>query len=285
SKFIKQRYQTFYNDCKDYFDLEQNYLYKNIQLSNVKIEIINKFKELLNFDFFDNREVSFNSFSEGEKNLFLSNLEIYSKFQEGNKIILLDEIELFLHPQWQKQYINSLLQLFEFNHIHFIFVTHSPFLLSDLPKKNIIFLDKVDENTKDKYPSINIEKLEKGNCLNVSKFININPFGANIHTLLSHGFFMKDGLMGEFAKNKISKILKFLSEENKFIDLEVKILPPLKIQNNFFEKNLKPIIEFIGEEFLKEKLLKMYEIKFPKCNEAKIKELENEIKRLKNASN
>lgn len=123
--------------------------------------------------------------------------------------------------------------MFEFNHIHFIFVTHSPFLLSDLPKKNIIFLDKVDENTKDKYPSINIEKLEKGNCLNVSKFININPFGANIHTLLSHGFFMKDGLMGEFAKNKISKILKFLSEENKFIDLEVKILPPLKYKITF----------------------------------------------------
>jgi len=186
--------------------------------------------------------------------------------EKNDLILLLDECELFLHPEWQKKLICYLTKLFKESKFkrQIILTSHSPFILSDLPKENVIFL----ENGEQKYP-----------------FKDKQTFGANIHTLLSHGFFMKDGLMGEFSKSKISKILKFLSGENKFIDLEVNFLPPLKIQDSFFEKNLKPIIEFIGEDFLKEKLLKMYEIKFPKSNEAKIRELENEIKRLKNASN
>ena len=54
-----------------------------------------------------------------------------------------DEPDLSLHPNWQKQYIYQLLKLFKtFNkNIHFLFTTHSPFLLSDIPKQNIIFLD------------------------------------------------------------------------------------------------------------------------------------------------
>lgn len=248
---------TFEKDCSDYLDLEENFINKKIELPKIKIKKIKKFKELLCFDFFDDRDVSFNNFSEGEKNLFLSNLEIYFQFLNGNKIILLDEIELSLHPQWQKYYINNLLKIFKFNNVHLIFVTHSPFLLSDIPKENVIFLEK-DEKT--------------GNCINVTNKVDINPFGANIHTLLSHGFFMKDGLMGEFAKNKISKILNFLNGKNKFIDTPI--------------NQIKPIIEIIGEDFLREKLLKMYNEKFGiKSKDDEIKELKAEIERLKDAQN
>ncbi|MCT7616427.1 ATP-binding protein [Aliarcobacter butzleri] len=248
---------TFEKDCSDYLDLEENFINKKIELPKIKIKKIKKFKELLCFDFFDDKDVSFNNFSEGEKNLFLSNLEIYFQFLNGNKIILLDEIELSLHPQWQKYYINNLLKIFKFNNVHLIFVTHSPFLLSDIPKENVIFLEK-DEKT--------------GNCINVTNKVDINPFGANIHTLLSHGFFMKDGLMGEFAKNKISKILNFLNGKNKFIDTPI--------------NQIKPIIEIIGEDFLREKLLKMYNEKFGiKSKDDEIKELKAEIERLKDAQN
>jgi len=240
-----------------------------------KLIYIDKYYDFFEFEFSDSLNRHFNLLSHGEKILFGQLLNIYyisTKKEENNFIFLLDEPEISLHPNWQKSYISEVNTLLSKQNKNYALLigTHSPLLLSDFPKNNVIFLKKDEEN---------------GNCLNDTDNIDINPFGANIHTLLSHGFFMKDGLMGEFAKNKISKILKFLSGENKFIDLEVKILPPLKIQNNFFEKNLKPIIEFIGEDFLKEKLLKMYEIKFPKSNKAKIKELENEIRRLKNASN
>ncbi|MDZ7818513.1 MAG: hypothetical protein U5K55_07810 [Aliarcobacter sp.] len=52
-----------------------------------------------------------------------------------------------------------------------------------------------------------------GNCINATDKVDINPFGANIHTLLSHGFFMKDGLMGEFAKGKIDLAIKYLNQK------------------------------------------------------------------------
>ena len=78
--------------------------------------------------------------------------------------------------------------------------------------------------------------------------------------------------MGEFAKNKITKILNFLNGKNKFIDT------PLN--------QIKPIIEIIGEDFLREKLLKMYNEKFRiKSKDDEIKELKAEIERLKNAQN
>ncbi len=191
---------------------------------------------------------------------------VYIHDEEGNEIeknytinklvVFIDEFELGLHPNWQKRFIKELYEFFNLigRDIHFIITSHSPFLLSDIPKQNVIFLKK-DE--------------EIGNCINVTNDIWLNPFGANIHTLLSHGFFMKDGLMGEFAKNKITKILNFLSNKSKWIDTPI--------------DNIKPIIKLIGEPFLKDKLLKMYDVKFPKLNDEKeIRKqlLENEIKKL-----
>jgi len=183
--------------------------------------------------------------------------EYYSSEHVRKVILFIDEFELGLHPNWQKNVILYLISFLKEVNIkfHLFITTHSPFLLSDLPKENIIFLKK------DK---------ETGNCINVSKQIDIKPFGANIHTLLSDGFFM-DGLMGEFAKEKIKEIMNFLSKDEKLTTIK--------------ENQVKNIIESIGENFLKEKLLFMYSKKFPSSNEDRIKQLEAEIERLKNDSN
>lgn len=78
--------------------------------------------------------------------------------------------------------------------------------------------------------------------------------------------------MGEFAKDKISQILFFLSDK----------IGPINIPT----EQVKPIIEIIGEDFLREKLLKMYNKKFQiKSKDDEIKELKAEIERLKNAQN
>ena len=266
--------KTFETNCSDYLDLERLFINKKIELSKIKIEKIEKFNELLYFDFFDDKDVSFNDFSEGEKNLFLSNLEIYFQYSKGKKIILLDEIELSLHPQWQKQYINNLLKLFEFNNVHFIFVTHSPFLLSDIPKENVIFLEKYDEKNKkeleNKYPKLDIKGLENANCINVSEHIELKTFGANIHTLLSNGFFMSDGLMGEFAKEKIKEILEYLNDTKNKVKLKT-----------IKKEQIKPIIKSIGEDFLRKKLLNLYRNKFIKDEKEKEKQiLKNKIEEL-----
>jgi len=225
---------------------------KLIEIGYLKIN----FKDSSNREYFD---LSF-----GERKLFTEMLMIFNEIKESkNKdiLIVLDEPDLTLHPDWQKKYINEMVKLlsnFPEKKFHLIITSHSPFLLSDIPKANVIFLEK-DEKT--------------GKCVNATeKMKDFNTFGANIHTLLSHGFFMKDGLMGEFAKSKISKILNFLNGKNKFIDTPI--------------NQIKPTIEIIGEDFLREKLLKMYDEKFKiKSKDDEIKELKAEIERLKNAKN
>ncbi|MDD2358550.1 MAG: AAA family ATPase [Thiovulaceae bacterium] len=169
-----------------------------------------------------------------------------------NLIILIDEGEITLHPEWQKKYISYLVDFLEKNfsqNIHLILTTHSPFILSDIPKQNLVFLK-------------NGEQVE----------IDIETFGANIHTLLAHGFFMNNSLIGEFAKNKIQNVIDILNEENPSIE---------------YKDFVKNIIDSIGEPFLKNKLQEMYDRVFLDDIERnkKIRTLQREIEKLKNVDN
>ena len=187
-----------------------------------------KGKKVFGFDFFP-------KLSNGEYQFtYLFNM-IYSLTNKENILLLIDEGETFLHPNWQKKYISYLIQFIKDNFpnrkIHIILTSHSPFLLSDIPKQNIIFLDK-DEN---------------GNCKVVDGLKEKKQtFGANIHTLLSDSFFMEDGLMGEFAKSKIDKAIKLLNKEHLTQD-ELKYC--------------EQIISIIGEPIVKNQLEKMLHYK------------------------
>ena len=210
------------------------FLNENKQLINKYID--SEYFELFEFDLIDEKDVHYNNLSHGEQILFglLLNIFFYSRTQSS--IFLLDEPELSLHPQWQKQLLNEMINIFKnFTNDKFqlLLTSHSPFILSDLPKQNVIFLEK-DEKT--------------GNCINVTNKVDINPFGANIHTLLSHGFFMKDGLMGEFAKDKIQSIIKYHEDIEKKEILEAdKIEYKTKKQKEFWQ-----IQSIIGDDYLKQ---------------------------------
>lgn len=59
-------------------------------------------------------------------------------------LILIDEPDLHLHLNWQKRYISTLLNVFgnllkirEDITLTFILATHSPFIISDLPKNSV----------------------------------------------------------------------------------------------------------------------------------------------------
>ncbi|MDD2368157.1 MAG: AAA family ATPase [Sulfuricurvum sp.] len=210
-------------------------------------------KQIIKFDMLD-ETTSPIIYSSGEitfLNLFfkLYSIKIHSFDNLTNNVtILFDEIELYLHPNWQKFLFGQLLKILEFVFppfvkIHLLIATHSPFILSDIPKENVIFLEK-DEAT--------------GNCINVTTETKIDTFGANIHTLLSHGFFMKDGLMGEFAKGKITEILNFLNDKEALKTIQ--------------ENQIKPIIESIGEDFLRNKLLNLYRKKLSEDEKEKEKQ-------------
>ena len=168
--------------------------------------------------------------------------------KENSFTLLMDESELHLHPDWQKKFIYLLSSILRHENYkrNIIITSHSPFIISDLPKENIIFL-KNGEQVK------GIDKKQ--------------TFGANIHTLLSDSFFMEDGLMGEFAKGKINEIIEFFDNKNEIYSKE--------------KEKLRKIIESIGEAFLKEKLLFMYNEKFPKTKEEQIAEWEAKIESLR----
>lgn len=199
---------------------------------------------------------SWRDISSGEKaflNMFSRFFE-YSKHGVGNLIILIDEGGEGFHPEWQQKLLSSLLKTLPFifydypeekirNQIQIILTSHSPFVLSDLPKENVIFL----------------KKGPNGECQVVDGLHDMKQtFGANIHTLLSDGFFM-DGFVGDFANKKIQEVIDYLNGE--------------KVKNMDDDKAEK-IINMIGEPIVKRQLLQQFQ--YQKQN----KEIEDLKKRI-----
>ena len=249
-----EAYKSFFSfidkkidNLKDYENFKLN-IDDGVIFVNLYLDLYRFNRNLLDsiFDF------KFKNLSSGEENLVLmfalfergisSFVDKKIKNNEYNLLLMLDEIENNFHSQWQKQLFSQLHKFLNIisNHwkteysktINFsiLLASHSPFILSDLSKENVMFLKK-DEN---------------GNCRNVTIETKIQPFGANIHTLLSHGFFMKDGLMGEFAKGKIDKAIKYLNQKSLS-----------KEEIDYCEN----IISIIGEPILKNQLQRMLDSK------------------------
>jgi hypothetical protein len=229
----------------------------------------------------------FDDFSSGEKQQIHSissiiyhivNLNSVSNISSDDNLIkykyiniLLDEIELYYHPDWQRKFINNITQYIgainpknikDIKAINITFLTHSPFILSDIPKYNILYL-----NTKGE-PITNNE---------------IKTFGANIHDLLKESFFLKDGAIGEYAKNIINETINYLNfkriekERTKEDSDEYESLIK-SVKNHDHNYHLK-IIHIIDEPLIKQKLLQMYDEIFGSKNELsyvreKIKELQ-----------
>ena len=202
------------------------------------------------------KEVSFSTLSSGEKQLVylvssllyhLYNLDSVTgyKVKYKNINIILEEIELYFHPDYQKSFIKyfldsiEMIELKNIESINISFITHSPFILSDIPSNNIMFLEVVDGKA--------IQKKEKR-----------KTFGANIHELLTDNFFMSNGFIGDFAKDKINKTIEWLNEElikkRKFEN--EKQSEKFKFNSDEFKFH-KGIISLIDEPIIKIKLSEM----------------------------
>jgi len=256
-------------------------------------ELLNNLPPWIDCNFIDKDGKTFFDLSYGQKFLItflydilyhVDSLVPYRQYK--NIILMLDEVELGLHPNWQKEYVSLLIEVLkpyqDRFHFQIIVASHSPYIISDLPKENVIFLDTVkfkDDKTKKAYPKLNIKDLENGNSINVSKHIDINSFGANIHTLLSDGFFMKGGLMGEFAKKKIEDIISKLTIHKSEIAKPKGEQDSNNLINENEQKYIKSVILNIGEEFLKKKLFNMYFSLFDE-KETQLKILEKEKARI-----
>jgi hypothetical protein len=222
-----------------------------------------------------NEKIEFKTLSSGEKQKIysissilyhLSNLDSVkntrTKTAYTNVNIILEEIELYFHPEMQRNFINDILnsisgiELNKIKAINFCFVSHSPFILSDIPKENILFLENIDNK-----------------AMQILK--DRTTFGANIHDLLKDGFFMNKGSIGEFAKKRITETIQWMNLMLEKKEKPLKEDLELLVKDKEYHKN---IIEIIDEPIIKSKLLEMYSEIFG--NEERKKNIEYEIERL-----
>lgn len=119
--------------------------------------------------------------------------------------IVLDEAELCFHPEMQRLFVDTLIRYLSVTGLtwycafHILIVTHSPFILSDIPQCNILYL-------------------EDGKQINGANAITVNPFGANVNDVLAQSFFLNKGFVGEFAKKKIEGIVDYLKSNKPVKD-------------------------------------------------------------------
>ena len=193
---------------------------------------------------------------------FLQNSPFIS-LSKKNYILLLDEADLGLHPMWKKRFIDIILKSVPYffegltskPNLQIILTTHDPLTLSDIPKHNVIFL----------------EKAEEGKC-RISSEVQ-KTFGANITDLLADSFFIKDGLIGDFAKSKINEVITWINENRNKTKIDEEKLA-------YYKK----VIELIDERVIKLKLSEMITELLPD-NTFYNKVIDDEIKRLENLKN
>jgi len=249
----------FFDSLIYFEDKNQITIEEFIRIYNTHKEAFLKLIEIgyLQINFKDTVGREYDDLSQGERKLFTELLMVHDaiiKTEKEDVFVVLDEPDLTLHPEWQRKYINEMIDFLSKHskNFHLIITSHSPFILSDIPKENIIFLDKDD----------------KGNCKVVDGLKEKKQtFGANIHTLLSDSFFMDDGLMGEFAKAKINEVITLLNSKRK-----------LSKKN---QKFCEDIISIIGEPILRKTLQHQFDQKLnANTNETELEKLEREQKEI-----
>ena len=160
---------------------------------------------------------------------------------EPPRLVLIDEAENSYHPEWQRQFVSRLLKILNALYLknlgtkyetdfQVVLTTHSPVLLSDIPKMCINYLIK-DSESGEVIPLTNRRE----------------TFGANIYELYKDSFFMENGLVGEFSYEWIEALRKRIEEVETLTDDEI--------------KDITHRIEMIGDEVVQCYLLSLLEPK------------------------
>jgi len=184
-----------------------------------------------------------------------------AKLIKDNVIILLDEIEHSLHPEWQRTLLNKLIDYLPYvfsnsNSIQIVLATNVPFLIADIPTKNVIYLEKFEEEVQD-VETGDTQKEIKVRISARSKLSN-QTFAANIHSLLMNNFFMKSTL-GEFSEKKIKTVIESLKDAPEIEQGKRKQEEEKKFLS---QEEIKATIQTIGEPIIKNKLESMYSKKY-----------------------
>lgn len=196
-------------------------------------------------------EILLGTYSAGERQILyffaaifhkISNIESSNDVTGCSKkliILVIDEYEQNLHPEWVRIFFSALLDFLDYMGkkdprilFQIIFSTHSPYLISDLPKENIRLIEKDKETGKRK----------------VSK--PKHSFASNYYDILSDSFFLEDTI-GEFAKQKINGWITELNELEESSDSDLEKLTRID--------GLIALIHIVDDQFIRNKLLELAE--------------------------
>lgn len=197
--------------------------------SNLAKGFINEYITL--FGQLNDFSINWIGISSGHKayiNLFASLYQELRYTRQDNLLLCIDEGDLYLHPRWQIEFFDKLLNVLSIIYsgdIQLILTSHSPFLLSDLPNQNITILDK-------DMPGSTLDGTE----------LETNTFGGNLYNLYSEPFFLGNKRTSDFAYNKIKEIIE-LAEKQELSRSE--------------KRKVSKIINLLGDEIIQFRIKKI----------------------------
>lgn len=220
------------------------------------------------------QNVRFSSLSSGEKQMIYSVSSVLYQLRNINSVwdkrdqtnvayknvcLVFDEIELYAHPKYQLKLIRLLvdsikaLGLFHVSNVNIILATHSPFVLSDVSKRNVLYLED------------GVDVWEK---------IKFSPFAANVNDTLHQSFFLNEGFLGAFVSDKIRTLCDFLEDKEQ--------------PDNWDDTKAEAFINEVGDPLIRQQLLALYvEHRFNDGRHAELAWLRDRIRLLekRNAEN
>lgn len=198
-----------------------------------------------------NGTIPFSSISSGERQIAytISNLmyhlvnvdsewnDSYRKDRDHVEVIkyrymnvIFDEVELYFHPEMQRQFTNIMMKTLKsvsfanLRGVNIMMVTHSPFVLSDIPDGNVL-------------------------CLGEGNNEVTKTLGGNIMEMLSSSFFMNNSI-GDTIKEEISEIVTLYNNA-------VREGHDVKREYKAKKVRIRYVCDNIGDEFLKSMVTRM----------------------------
>lgn len=181
-------------------------------------------------------------------------LSINSNENVKGFILLLDEYDENFHPEWSRVFFKKVLDFLAGRYSKYqfqiILSTHSPYIISDLLKDNVVKI------------SFNEQNGHYSSCKAKSSF------ATNIYEIINDSFFLKQPL-GEFAVDKINSLMKRISN-----------ITNDNSESDYLE--ICKVVDLIDDSFIKGNLREHLKSKFSSNKQAEIDELERQIKFLNN---
>ena len=186
------------------------------------------------------KEVLYNRMSSGELQLLQTiSTHLYhvrnimsvngTRLRYENINMIFDELELCYHPEYQRIFVKKLvdiitnLKLNKTHSFNIFLITHSPFVLSDLPPERILYLKDGSMDTN----------------------VKISTFAGNIGEMFYDSFFL-ESTIGAFAEEKIKRLINIRNGLNPDTGS-----PFVEDEKEEFEKERMEILSKIGDPILK----------------------------------